>query len=68
MEEQPINSAGTYEFKLKILNNEIINVVLSTSNLTGKRAAISTIVVAAMVTLIIVYGKYIVDLYKYMIP
>ena len=65
--EDNSNAPETYEFKLKILNNEIINVVLSTNNLTNKRAAISTVVVIALVTLIGAYGKHLVDLYNYII-
>lgn len=55
----------TYEFKLKLVNNEIINVSLSTGNMSGRHAAISTIVIVAIVTLIGAYGKTLIDLYNY---
>ena len=59
------NNLETYQFAVKILNIEIVNIQFAMNNMSGRHAAFSTLFIIAVITIAGVYGKHFIDLYNY---
>lgn len=54
----------TYEFRIRILGNEVFGVTVSTTSVSNKWIAIALVSMFSFMTIIGAYGEKFVDLYR----
>ena len=61
------NDDQTYEFRIRILGNEVLAVALSTTSTNNKWIAIAIISIFSILTILGAYGEKFVQLYRHLI-
>jgi len=67
MEELPVETPNTYEFKLTILKNDIICISINSSNTTSKWFNMIAATVFGAVVVAAAFGDKLINLYKMMV-
>lgn len=61
------NESNTYEFRVRILGNEILAIGLSSSSDSNRWIALGLVSVFSLLTILGAYGEKLVSLYHYLI-